>query len=164
MLYRLRTETGEATRFSAGTFSPREGTPQPIRWTEVRLDQTAFWKSARSGARYPARWRITVATLGLELEVEPQVADQELVTEQSTGVVYWEGTCRVTGRRGGNPVTGRAYVELTGYARRAVPGLCQAARAVADATGAAGIYLLRGQGRLRVETVFQGVGVGLGAF
>jgi predicted secreted hydrolase len=125
MLYRLRTETGEATRFSAGTFSPREGTPQPIRWTEVRLDQTAFWKSARSGARYPARWRITVATLGLELEVEPQVADQELVTEQSTGVVYWEGTCRVTGRRGGNPVTGRGYVELTGYARRDVPGFEQ---------------------------------------
>ena len=122
MLYRLRTETGEATPFSAGAFSPREGAPRTIRWSEVRLDETAFWKSARSGARYPSRWRIAVANLGLELEIEPQVADQELATEQSTGVVYWEGTGRVAGKRGGNPVTGRAYVELTGYLRRDVPG------------------------------------------
>jgi len=125
MLYRLRTEAGEATPFSAGMFSPREGAPRPIRWSDVRLDETAFWKSARSGARYPSRWRISVAALGLELEVEPQVADQELVTEQSTGVVYWEGTCRVDGKRGGSPVRGRAYVELTGYARRDVPGFGQ---------------------------------------
>ena len=61
--------------------------------------------------------------LGLDLDIEPQIADQELVTEQSTGVIYWEGTCRVGGTRRGRPVTGRAYAELTGYARRDVPGV-----------------------------------------
>ena len=40
----------------------------------------------------------------------------------STGVTYWEGACRVEGTRGGRPIAGRAYVEMTGYAGRDVPG------------------------------------------
>ena len=50
------------------------------------------------------------------------MADQELATLQSTGVTYWEGACRVEGTRGGRPIGGRAYVEMTGYAGRDVPG------------------------------------------
>jgi predicted secreted hydrolase len=122
MLYRMRAEDGRATAFSSGTFVPAHGAPQPIRWNEVEFGETAFWKSPRSGARYPAKWRIAVAGLDLDVEIEPQLPDQELVTEQSTGVIYWEGTCRVTGTRRGRAVTGRAYAELTGYARRDVPG------------------------------------------
>jgi hypothetical protein len=32
-------------------------------------------------------------------------------------IVYWEGACSVSGTRNGEPVTGRAYVELVGYDR-----------------------------------------------
>jgi predicted secreted hydrolase len=49
---------------------------------------------------------------GLELEVAPVMADQELFTT----VRYWEGAVDVEGERDGAPVTGRGYVELTGYA------------------------------------------------
>ena len=98
------------------------GEPRTIAWRDVTLEETAFWKSPRSGARYPGKWRLAVASLGLDVAVEPLLADQELVTEQSTGVTYWEGACRVRGTRGGRPAAGRAYAELTGYARRDVPG------------------------------------------
>ncbi len=37
-------------------------------------------------------------------------------------MTYWEGACRVEGKRNGRPITGRAYVEMTGYAGRDVPG------------------------------------------
>jgi predicted secreted hydrolase len=37
---------------------------------------------------------------------------QELVT----GVRYWEGAVDARGRRNGQAVAGRGYVELTGYA------------------------------------------------
>jgi hypothetical protein len=50
------------------------------------------------------------------------VQDQELDTRATTGVVYWEGSQRVTATRDGRPVGGEAYVELTGYAAVAVPG------------------------------------------
>jgi len=42
---------------------------------------------------------------------------QELVTERSTRVTYWEGAVRVSGDAGGAPIAGQGYVELTGYAR-----------------------------------------------
>jgi len=122
MLYRMRARGGGATAFSSGTFVPAAGSPRTIAWQDIALAETAFWKSPRSGARYPARWTLAVASLGLDVTVEPLLSDQELVTEQSTGVIYWEGACRVRGASRGRPVAGRAYAELTGYARRDVPG------------------------------------------
>jgi predicted secreted hydrolase len=123
MLYRMRARNGGATPFSGGTFVPTSGAPQAIPWSDVRLRETRVWSSPRTAARYPAGWQITVEPLSLTVTVEPILPDQELVTEKSTGVTYWEGSCRVTGRRAGRPVTGRAYAELTGYAGRDVPGL-----------------------------------------
>ncbi len=45
----------------------------------------------------------------------PAVAAQELDTRPTSGVVYWEGSQRVTATRDGRPLGGEAYVELTGY-------------------------------------------------
>ena len=122
MLYRMRAKDGSATQFSSGTWIPKEGAPRFLRWSEVSLKETAAWKSPRTGARYPSAWRIAVAPVALDVAVTPVLPDQELVTEQSTGVIYWEGACRVEGTRNGARVTGRAYAELTGYARPDVPG------------------------------------------
>jgi predicted secreted hydrolase len=123
MLYRMRRADGGATPFSSGTFVPREGPAVPIAWKDVRLESTGTWRSPRSGARYPSGWKITVAPLDLAATLDPVLADQELLTPESTGVTYWEGACRVRGTRAGRPLAGRAYVELTGYAGRDVPGL-----------------------------------------
>ena len=123
MLYRMRGADGKATPFSSGTYVPATGPPQPIRWADVRLTETKRWRSSRSGATYPAAWKIAIPLLRLEVEVTPLLADQELDTAASTGVVYWEGACSVRGTRAGRPVGGRAYVEMTGYAGRDVPGL-----------------------------------------
>jgi predicted secreted hydrolase len=121
MLYRIRERGGSATAFSSGTFTPGKGEPRSLPWKDVDLRETAFWKSPRSGARYPAGWTIGIASLGLAVSVTPLLPDQELVTERSTGVTYWEGACRVEGTREGRPIAGRAYAELTGYAGRDVP-------------------------------------------
>ena len=52
----------------------------------------------------------------LEIGLRPTVAQQELDTRATTGVVYWEGSQTVTATRDGRPLGGQAYVELTGYA------------------------------------------------
>jgi len=52
---------------------------------------------------------------GLAIDSDPTVADQELDTRATTGVVYWEGSQRVSAIRNGTPIGGQAYVELTGY-------------------------------------------------
>jgi predicted secreted hydrolase len=122
MLYRMRRSDGAATPFSSGTFVPPRGAAVPVRWTDVRLTESRYWRSPRSRARYPAAWRIAVGSISLDVEVEPLLPDQELETSASTGVTYWEGACRVKGTRSGRPIAGRAYVELTGYAGKDVPG------------------------------------------
>ena len=53
----------------------------------------------------------------MELTLVPTVKDQELLTEKSTRVTYWEGSVEVEGKYQGNPVKGLGYVELTGYAK-----------------------------------------------
>ncbi|OPY88570.1 MAG: flagellar motor protein MotB [Syntrophaceae bacterium PtaU1.Bin231] len=47
---------------------------------------------------------------------EESTAAQELITEGSTGVTYWEGAVDGKGTSAGRPVTCEGYVEMTGYA------------------------------------------------
>ncbi len=82
----------------------------------VSLVRDGSWKSLHTGAVYPAGWRIAVPGEGLAIELSPTVADQELDTRPTSGVVYWEGSQHVTAVRGGTVRSGEAYVELTGYA------------------------------------------------
>jgi predicted secreted hydrolase len=77
---------------------------------------TDHWTSPATGATYPAGWTIGVPSAALEVRLAPTVPQQELDTRQTTGVVYWEGSQRVTATHDGQPVGGTAYVELTGYA------------------------------------------------
>ncbi|HEX5789471.1 MAG TPA: lipocalin-like domain-containing protein [Woeseiaceae bacterium] len=112
MVYALRRRDGTIDAESAGTFTAADGSATQFARDEIRIDVTDRWTSPRGGT-YPAGWRLAVPSLGLALEVEPVVADQEL----DTLVRYWEGAVDVSGTRGGSPVAGRGYVELTGYAK-----------------------------------------------
>lgn len=80
------------------------------------VEVTSRWISPATGADYPAGWSIAIPTEDLVIELEPTVAAQELDTRATTGVVYWEGSQVVRATRAGRPVSGAAYVELTGYA------------------------------------------------
>jgi predicted secreted hydrolase len=121
MLYRLRRANGTVEPMSSGTWVAAGGAAAHLPLSAFEITSDRSWKSSRTGADYPARWRIRVPSRALELELEPVLADQELVLEGPVGVRYWEGSVRVTGREGDQPISGRGYVELTGYAGR-VPG------------------------------------------
>ncbi len=115
MYYQLRRKDGTADRFSSGTWVPPPGVSgEPVRVSreDMRLEVLDTWKSPRSSGTYPSRWRLRVEKLGLDLTLTPKVADQELPVT----VVYWEGAVGLEGTREGKSLTGRGYVELTGYA------------------------------------------------
>ena len=114
MLYRMRAADGTGSRFSSGTLVAKDGRPRTLSAEEFSIETTSTWRSPRSGGVYPSRWSVRVPGAALDLDVVPLVADQELVTEKSTRVTYWEGACAVSNPEGRN--SGRAYVELTGYA------------------------------------------------
>ncbi len=116
MLYRLRLKDGRTEPQSSGTLVGRDGRTRALAVDAFQLDPLSTWRSARTGGVYPARWRVRVPSLGLDVELVPVVDDQELVTATTGGIAYWEGAVTVRGTGSGRPVKGRGYVELTGYA------------------------------------------------
>jgi predicted secreted hydrolase len=116
MIYRLRKADGSATPWSSGTLVEKSGASRNLGVSDVSIDVAARWTSPLSKASYPARWTVRIPSASLVLDVVPLLADQELVTQKSTGVTYWEGACDVSDEKGAS--IGSAYVELTGYASR----------------------------------------------
>ncbi len=111
MYYQLRHRDGGIDPMSAGTFVPAEGDPVQLAAGDVALSVRDYWSSP-AGGRYPSGWTLSVPRLELAVQVDPVMQAQEL----ETSVRYWEGAVDVSGRRGAGTVTGRGYVELTGYA------------------------------------------------
>lgn len=122
MLYQLRRRDGSIEPLSSGTWIAADGKGTYLRLAEFTIEPIGRWKSSASGATYPHGWKVRIPGRGVDLTVTPLIDDQELRSRTTGGVVYWEGAVRITGTRRGAPVTGRGYVELTGYAGRA-PGL-----------------------------------------
>jgi predicted secreted hydrolase len=119
MLFEIRERDGGTAPESSGSFVDEAGEVTRIDRDEFVVEVLDHWRSPRTGALYPSRWRVRVPALALDLTVTPAIADQEL----STFVRYWEGAVDVDGRRADRPLTGRGYVELTGYADAgALPG------------------------------------------
>jgi predicted secreted hydrolase len=116
MLYLMRRKDGSVDRHSSGTLVDPSGRASRLGLGDFRVEVSRRWKSPRSGAVYPMRWRVTLPRHGIELEIVPFFEDQELDTAKSTRVVYWEGAAEVSGKVKGRPVRGLAYVEMTGYA------------------------------------------------
>lgn len=112
MLFQLRQRDGGIAPSSSGTLVEADGRSRPLSREAFDLSVLRWWTSPRSGARYPAGWRLRLPAEGLDLRLEPQVADQEL----DVGLRYWEGTVAVTGSSAGLAVGGYGYAELTGYA------------------------------------------------
>jgi predicted secreted hydrolase len=129
MVYYLRDDQNNVADVF-GTYVPDCAAPcqtqtnQPVKVVELRrqdfdITKTGSWTSPTTGGVYPAGWRVKVKAQGmpaLDLNVQPALANQELDTTRTTGIVYWEGACIVSGTKDGQPLTGQAYVELTGYA------------------------------------------------
>ena len=117
MLYQLRRDDGLRDPHSSGTLTRANGEVVRLTSGEFALDPTgAVFRSVSTGAAYPLEWRIAVPGEALSLTVSTPLANQELDATASTGVAYWEGLVDVAGTHGGREVTGRGYMEMTGYA------------------------------------------------
>ncbi len=110
MLYIMRKSDGTVDRYSSGTVIYKDGTYKHLAAEDFRITAQRYYKSAKTGALYPAEWKISIPAEGLDLKLTPLLEDQEFVASYSTGNNYWEGTCKVEGF-----IAGRAYAELTGY-------------------------------------------------
>ena len=113
MVYNIRNLDGSLDAYSKGLLILPDGSSRLLRKDDFTITTLRTWKSTHSKAEYPARWRINVPSWDLEIIVEPLVEDQEL----NVSFTYWEGAVSVQGNVRGEPVEGKGYAELTGYAQ-----------------------------------------------
>lgn len=114
-LFRVRDGKGGAV-WAGGSHRDAQGRLQALGRDDVRWQDGGWWRSARSGARWPVRPAVAFRVDGRwqQLAVTPLMPDQELDSRSGGGPLYWEGAVKVApdqGRPGG-----RGYLELTGYA------------------------------------------------
>ena len=123
MLYQLRRRDGSIDRNSSGTIVGVDGRTEHLAGDEFVVSALGEWASPKSEAVYKIDWRLEIPGVDADLRVIPLMRDQELVTTRSTGIAYWEGAVRIEGTWRGQPITGRGYVELTGYSERYRPSV-----------------------------------------
>jgi predicted secreted hydrolase len=116
MLYLIRRKDGSPDPYSSGTLIGMDGSTQHLALNEFRIEALEHWKSPKSGANYPMKWKVTIPAKDIELEIVPAFRDQELITNRSTRVTYWEGAVQVGGSVRNKSILGTGYVEMTGYA------------------------------------------------
>lgn len=111
MFAEIRTESGGKEDIFESTLSFPNGRQISIRQDEFELMATGQWTSSDSGITYPSGWHVLFPEYDIELTIEPLIDDQEM----DVAFTYYEGATVVNGTMNGASVTGRGYVELTGY-------------------------------------------------
>ena len=117
MLYQMRLTNGEIDPISSGTLVARGRQSQcALTSADFQMTPETFWKSERTQAQLSDRLASRSSRKkNSNSRVQPVLADQELRLDP---MIYWEGAFDVSGTRAGRPITGRGYLELTGYAGR----------------------------------------------
>lgn len=116
MLYLMRRKDGTVDPYSSGTLVGADGATRHLALSDFGIEVLERWKSPKSGAHYPMRWKVSIPSEKIALEIVPAFPEQELITNRSTRVTYWEGAVAIDGTFKEERVSGRGYVEMTGYA------------------------------------------------
>ena len=114
MMFQLRRSGGQVDPQSSGTLVSKRQPPRRLAAGDFVLTPGRSWTSPTSKGVYPVEWKIAVPGEALDLTVRPVIDPQELTGPRS-GVSYWEGAIDVEGTRAGRPISGRGYLEMTGY-------------------------------------------------
>jgi len=112
MFYQIRDAQGQPGPYSGGVLIDASGKKIGLHGNDIDLVVLDWWKSPRGGT-YPAKWRLRIPMLGFDLDISPQLDDQEL----DLSLRYWEGAVEVKGRSARGSAVGQGYAELTGYAQ-----------------------------------------------
>ncbi len=115
MFAQVRSASGQPQDIFEGTLSYPDGRQVAILPADFTLTPTGQWSSPTTGIAYPSGWQVSFPAYAIELTIEPLIPDQEM----TVAFVYYEGATTIHGTMEGAAVSGRGYVELTGYGNAA---------------------------------------------
>ncbi|GEN27679.1 iron ABC transporter permease [Halovibrio variabilis] len=101
-------DTEQGAAYRSGTWITPQGDASPLATDDITL--TPLATSTVAGRDVPTRWRLEIASVAIDLNIEAPHANRWM----DTSVPYWEGEVRVNDRASGEPM-GEGYLEMTGY-------------------------------------------------
>ena len=110
MFYKIKNNGASTGKYNYGAFINKDGEVEKLRDSDVKIITTDFWKSDLTKV-YPSGWDIKVSKVNLAVKIKPMMKDQQLKLFTS----YWEGAVQAWGTLKNRKITGKGYVELTGY-------------------------------------------------
>jgi len=116
MLFKIRKKDGSVEEKSHGAFVDANGAKQELLLKDYSIEVLKTWRSPASGAEYPVQWKVRVPSQQIDYTITAVMDNQELKTENSARIVYWEGAVNVEGTKAGRKIAGQGYTEMTGYA------------------------------------------------
>src|SRR6267378_4214338 len=115
MLFNIRRRGGSIDAYSAGTFVDARGNATHLARNEFLMQPAdSTWLSPATNAAYPLRWKISIPKLNIALECSTSLPSQELASPTGFVPAYWEGSVLLAGSKGGSPIAGVGYLEMTG--------------------------------------------------
>ena len=118
MFFVLRNKQGLVHKFMGGTYIDKNSKTINLSPQDVEIEVISNWISPNTNISYPSGWKLNVPKLKLNLNITPDVEDQEIKRMFTTPINYWEGACSVIGSKNGKKIKGQSYVELVGYDQR----------------------------------------------
>jgi predicted secreted hydrolase len=111
MFAQVRSASGQPQDIFEGTLRYADGRQVAIQPDDFTLTPTGRWTSPTTGIEYPSGWQVSFPAFAIDLTIEPIIPDQEMGLTFN----YYEGATIIRGTMEGTAVSGRGYVELTGY-------------------------------------------------
>jgi predicted secreted hydrolase len=118
MVFLLRQAEKSIHPASSGSYIDEDGTKKQLTHNDFKIKVLDNWRSPQSGASYPSKWQLFISDMDMIITITSNINNQEMVTSESTDVIYWEGSVAISGHKGSHNISGVGYVELTGYNRR----------------------------------------------
>lgn len=125
MVFDIRGLKNHERKVMGGTYIDKNSKTKNLSPNDFKLNKISSWKNPKTKVTYPSGWNLIIPKLKIDVKIRPVVKSQEMGKTTMTPVSYWEGACEVTGKKGGKKITGKSYVELTGYDRRLLARLTQ---------------------------------------
>jgi len=107
-----------AGEFSFGTWVDATGAAKHLIHSEIAVENSEYWKSSQTGARYPLKRTVTLEPLGVKIEIRPLVQAQEFNVSRSLLNAYWSGGIHYDTVLMGGTVSGTGAMHLYGYDQR----------------------------------------------
>jgi len=111
MLYQLRLLNGVKDSTSYAVMVDKNGKQKQFTVSQFQLQEKEYWRSPDTKIKYPIRWHLQIPSENLNLSISPLLKQQEW----TGSFKYWEGAIKINGHQAGKAMSGKGYLEMTGY-------------------------------------------------